>query len=81
MQQKNKEIQEIMIEEIVMRDRITEVMQKGPATIPEVAKAINKPTDQVMFWIMAMRKYGFIAETEQVTEDDYYKYELIEKED
>lgn len=81
MEQENKELQEILIEEIIMRDEIIEIMQKGPVTIPEIAKATNKPTGQVMFWMMAMRKYGFIAETEQVTEDDYYKYELIEKED
>ena len=74
-------IREIMIEEMVIRDRIIEFMKKGTATVPEIADAINKPTDQVMFWIMAMRKYGIITETEQVTDDDYYKYELIEKED
>jgi len=81
MEQENKELREILTDEIIMRDKIIEIMQKGPATIPEIAKATNKPTYQVMFWMMAMRKYGFIAETEQVTEDDYYKYELIEKED
>ena len=81
MQQKIKEIREIMAEEMIMRDKIIKVMQKEPMTIPEIAEAINKPTDQVMFWIMGMRKYGFITETEQITEDDYYKYKLIEKED
>ena len=81
MQQNIKGIREIMIEEIIMRDKIIGFMQKGPMTIPEIAKALNKPADQVMFWVMAMRKYGLIAETEQVTDDDYYKYELIEKED
>ena len=81
MQQKIKEIREIMAEEMIMRDKIIKVMQKGPLTILEIAEAINKPTDQVIFWIMGMRKYGFITETEQITEDDYYKYKLIEKED
>ena len=81
MQQKIKEIREIMAEEMIMRDKIIKVMQKGPLTILEIAEVINKPTDQVMFWIMGMRKYGFIIETEQITEDDYYKYKLIEKED
>jgi len=81
MQQKNKEIREIMVEEMIMKDKIIEVMRKGPLTIPEIAEAINKPTDQVVFWIMGMRKYGFITETEEITDDNYYKYELIEKED
>jgi len=32
-----------------------------------------------MYWIMALRKYGFIEETDEVTDDGYYKYKLVER--
>ena len=72
---------EIMKREIVMRDKIIEVLKSGPKTVPEIAKAIGCSNYETMFWVMDMRKYQFIEETNEVTEEGYYKYKLIEKGD
>ncbi len=69
---------EVIREEMVMRNRIMEVLKEGPKTVPEVAEALGKPTAEVMFWMMAMRKYALIEETEEMTEEGYYKYRLKE---
>lgn len=73
-----RDVREVMREEMVMRDRIIEVMRDGPKTVPEVAQALKRPSDEVVYWIMDMRKYGLIAETEELTEEGYYKYRLVE---
>ena len=31
-------------------------------TIPEIAAAIDAPTHEVVFWVMGMRRYGWLAE-------------------
>ncbi len=69
---------EIIREEMAMRRKIVEILKDGPKTVSEVAEALGKPTPEVMFWMMAMRKYALIEETEEVTEDGYYKYRLKE---
>ncbi len=73
-----KDKREIIREEMAMRGKILEILKEGAKTVPEVATALGRPTEEVMFWMMAMRKYGLIEETEEMTEDGYYKYRLKE---
>lgn len=73
-----RDVREVMREEMVMKGRIIEVMRDSPKTVPEVAQALKRPTNEVLYWVMAMRKYGLITETEELTEDGYYKYRLVE---
>ena len=75
----NRDTREIMRDEMVVKDKIIESLQSGPKTIVEIANSIAAPSPEVMFWVMAMRKYGSIKEGE-VTEDDYFLYELKEEE-
>ena len=76
-----RDIREIIRDEMVMRDRIIEIMKrnKGPMTVPEVAEKLGYPSDEVMYWMMGMRKYGYIEETKDITEDGYFRYELTDK--
>ncbi len=74
-----RDIREIIREEPYMRDRILRVLSDGPMTVPEVARKLGFPADEVMFWMMGLRKYGYIEETHEVTDDGYYRYELTEK--
>lgn len=62
--------------EMVMRGKILEIMKEGPKTVPEVAEILGEPVYEVMYWMMAMRKYGIIEETEEITDEGYYKYKL-----
>lgn len=66
----------ITTEFVKIKDKIAAVMESGPKSIPEVAKAINLPLAVVTYNIMSLRKFGFIAETDEPNDDDYYLYDL-----
>ncbi len=72
----SRDLLETIRYEMVMRDKIGEILKEGPKTVPEVAEILGEPVYEVMYWMMAMRKYGMIEETEEITEEGYYKYKL-----
>ncbi len=74
-----RDIREIIRDEMVMRSKILKILKDGPKTVPEVAEALGEPTEKVMFWMMGMRKYGYIEETQDITDEGFYRYELTEK--
>jgi predicted transcriptional regulator len=73
-----KELLEMVREEGRIRKKITSLLRdKGPLTIPEIAKELGLPTYMVMEWVMTWRKYSLIKETEEIDENGYYKYEAV----
>ena len=75
-----RDVREVVRDEQVMRRRILEVLADGPLTIPEIAAAMERPTHEVVFWVMGLRKYGWLAEDKEVNDDGYYRYEVVERE-
>ena len=71
---------EVMRDEMLMRDRVLATLRDGPKTVPEIAEAIGSPVHEVMYWVMAIRKYGHLKESKEPNEDDYYQYMLVENE-
>lgn len=53
---------------------IASALKDGPHTIPEIAQTSNLPSDKVMWHLMAMKKYGRIAEAGR--QGDYFRYAL-----
>lgn len=49
-------------------------LANSPSTIPEIAASTAMPTDIVLWYVAAMKKYGQIAEKEK--DDGYYRYSL-----
>jgi len=78
MNDKVRDPREVMREEMLMRDRVLATLRDGPKTVPEIAEAMDSPVHEVMYWVMAARKYGYIEEIKEPTEDDYYQYMLVE---
>ena len=70
-----RDVREIIRDEMLMRVRILAALQGGPMTVPEIALAIGRPSYETMYWVMGMRKYGQVAETEE--EDGYFKYQAV----
>ena len=66
---------EVIREEPAMRARILAALADGPLTVPEIAAAIEAPTHEVVFWVMGMRRYGWLAEIKGATVDGYFQYE------
>ena len=71
----NRDPREVIREEPVMRPRILAALADGPHTVPEIAEAIGAPTHEVVFWVMGMRRYGWLAEIKANATDGYFQYE------
>ena len=57
-----------------LRKQLTATIQDGPKTIPEIATACGLDADKALWHIMAMKRYGAVAEKGQ--KGDYYLYGL-----
>lgn len=69
---------EVMRDEMFMRDKVLAALQDGPHTVPEIAEAMGFPVHEVMYWVMAARKYGLVVEVSE-PDDDYFQYKLADK--
>ena len=76
----NRSVREIVRDEQVMRRRILAALEDGPLTVPEIATAVERPSHEVMFWVMGLRKYGWLGEIKEVTDEGYYRYQVVERE-
>jgi hypothetical protein len=76
----NRELREIIREEPLMRGRILEILDGGGHTVPEIAEALGCPTHEAMYWVMGMRRYGWVREIKEVTPEGYFRYQAVPKE-
>jgi hypothetical protein len=76
----NRDLREIVREETFMRRRVLEVLADGPHTVPEIAEALGRPTHEAMFWVMGLRRYGWIRETKDGAGDGYFRYQAVDRE-
>jgi hypothetical protein len=77
----SRNLGEVLRDEMFMRSQITKIMTEGPKTITELAGELGYPSDEVLRWVMGMRRYGLITEIPKARADDYYKYKLREREE
>ena len=69
----NRDTREVVRDEPLVRGRLLELLAAGPLTVPELAVASGHPEDEVMLWLMGLRKYGYVAEIPEV-DGDYFRY-------
>ncbi|NQU06546.1 MAG: MarR family transcriptional regulator [Calditrichaeota bacterium] len=70
-------IAEIIRDEMIMQDKIMSILQDEPKTIPEIAEALGYPSHEVVYWVMAMWRYGKVEETTVKPDaDGYFKYKV-----
>jgi len=72
-----REVREVVREEPVMRPLLLEALAAGPLTVPELAAAVDRPRQEVLIWIMGMRRYGYVHEAGKANEDGYFPYQAI----
>lgn len=58
-----------------LRKRIVEALSAGPKTVPELALETGIPSQDVLWHLTSMKKYGKAAEG--VQSGDYFKYILL----
>jgi predicted transcriptional regulator len=67
---------EVLRDEMVMKDKILALLHKEPKTIPELAEALGYPSHEVLLWVMALWRYGIVAEMKSGRNVEYFKYTL-----
>jgi len=75
-----RDVREIVRDEQAMRRRILAALADGPLTVPEIAATLDRPAHEAMFWVMGLRKYGWVAEIKEVSDEGYYRYQVAERE-
>lgn len=71
---------EIIREEPLMHLPILHALDQGPLTVPEIAELIGHPANEVLFWVMGMRRYGHVLEVEDPTDEGYFRYASVRQE-
>jgi predicted Rossmann fold nucleotide-binding protein DprA/Smf involved in DNA uptake len=72
-----RDFDEVLRDEMVQHDRVSDLLRAGPKTVPEIAEALGAPAREVLQWVMAMRRYGVVRDLPKARADDYYRYELV----
>jgi predicted transcriptional regulator len=54
--------QALLREQKQMQREICQAIRADPQTVPEVAAAISKPANQVLWYLAALKKYGIVVE-------------------
>lgn len=67
-------VQALLKEQQAKRKTIRKAMEEGPKTVPEVADLTGFASHDVMWYMMAMKKFGLIEELEM--DGEYYRYQL-----
>jgi hypothetical protein len=51
---------------------LQDVLKSGPHTVPEISSQTGIPSQKVLWYVMAMKRYGKVSEAGQA--GDYYRY-------
>ncbi len=60
----------------VRRD-IQKALAAEPKTVPQTAEEIGLPANEVLWHVMAMKKYGLVVESDM--QGDYYTYQMAKE--
>ena len=68
---------EMMKETRMLRKKLSKALTAGQKTVPELAQETDIPSQQVLWHLTSMRKYGKVAEGDQ--SGDYFQYVLLKE--
>ena len=55
---------------------ISDSLQSGPRTVPEIAASSGLPSHKIMWHLMALKRYGKVREAGRA--GDYFRYQMKE---
>lgn len=67
---------EVIREEMTMHGVIKAALADGPLTVPDLAESIGHPAEEVLYWVMGMRRYGHLVEFPDDDDEGYFPYGL-----
>jgi ferredoxin len=59
-----------------LSQKILHSLEQEAKAIPDIARELSVASDEVLYHLMSLRKYGMIKDTDEINEDEYYLYEL-----
>ena len=68
--------QKVVKEQNALRRQICKPTREAPQTVPDIAAVTGIPAHEVLWHLMAMKKYGLVVETGMCGE--YYLYQKVE---
>ena len=69
--------QALLKEQKRVQKEICQVIRENPKTVPEIADAVNMPTNEVLWYIASFKKYGIVVEDGMCA--DYPMYRRVEE--
>jgi hypothetical protein len=65
---------EVIREEMAMQLPVLRALGEGSLTVPALAARLGRPVEEVLYWVMGMRRYGLLTETGDADDDGYFAY-------
>jgi len=66
-------------QEFAMRARVLALLlEKGPLTVPEVARSLGIFPTEANWWLMGFVRYNQVKASEKADAEGYYLYSIIE---
>jgi len=66
-------------QEFSARARVLDLLrEKGPLTVPEVARALGFSAHEANWWLMGFVRYNKVKAGEKPDDEGYYRYSIIE---
>jgi predicted ArsR family transcriptional regulator len=66
-------------QEFSARARILDLLrEKGPLTVPEVARELGISARDAHWWLMGYARYNKVKASEKADDEGYYRYSIIE---
>ena len=69
-----KRAQELLKEQKKMQQELCAFFRERPRTVPEAAQATGIPSDKVLWFVAAMKKYGVVEEAGMCGDYPLYKH-------
>lgn len=70
-------VREMVKETRTIRKKLSDALSEGPKTVPELAGTTGITSQQVLWHLTSMKKYGKVGEGDQ--SGDYFQYVLLKE--
>jgi predicted transcriptional regulator len=69
--------QALLKEQKRIQKEICQFIRENPKTVPEIAEAVNMPSNEVLWYLASYKKYGIVVEDGMCA--DYPLYKKVEE--
>ena len=69
--------QALLKEQKRVQKEICQFIRENPKTVPEIAEAVNMPSNEVLWYLASYKKYGIVVEDGMCA--DYPLYKKVEE--